>query len=130
MKGDGTAARRALRCAWLAAAAFAGTGNAWAHAFGARYELPVPVWLFVVGGALTVTLTFVVLAVFVRGGAERYARTCWKLQGTAPGRLMGAPALTATLKLLGVAGLALVQLCPMLVQLFLYGLLIVPSWQT
>ncbi len=108
MKWDSTAARRALRCALLAAATFAGTGNALAHAFGARYELPVPVWLFVVGGALTVTLTFVVLAVFVRGGAERYARACWKLQGTAPGRLMGAPALTATLKLLGVAGLALV----------------------
>ena len=108
MNGNGTAARRALRCAWLAAAAFAGTGNAWAHAFGARYELPVPVWLFVVGGALTVTLTFVVLAVFARGGAERYARACWKLQGTLAGRLMCAPVLSATLRLLGVAGLALV----------------------
>ena len=110
MKSDSAAARRALRCALLAAAAAAAatTGNVWAHAFGARYELPVPVWLFVVGGALTVTLTFVVLAVFARGGAERYARACWKLQGSALGRLMDAPALAAALKLLGVAGLVLV----------------------
>lgn len=44
-----------------------------AHAFGARYELPVPVWLFVVGGAVTVTVTFLLVGVFVRTGPERYA---------------------------------------------------------
>lgn len=31
-----------------------------AHAFGERYELPIPLWLFVVGGALVVALSFVV----------------------------------------------------------------------
>lgn len=44
-----------------------------AHAFGARYELPVPVWLFVVGGAVTVTVTFLLVGLFVRTGPERYA---------------------------------------------------------
>ncbi len=31
-----------------------------AHAFGERYELPIPLWLFVVGGALVVALSFLV----------------------------------------------------------------------
>jgi len=61
-----------------------------AHAFGARYELPVPVWLFIVGGALAVTLTFVMLAVFARAGAERYADIRWTLEGTPLGRALSA----------------------------------------
>jgi hypothetical protein len=85
-------------------------GTALAHAFGERYELPVPVWLFIVGGALTVTLTFVVVAVFARAGAERYAGACWKLQGTLPGRLLSSSWASAALKATGVAGLALVVL--------------------
>ena len=54
-------------------------GIALAHAFGERYELPVPVWLFIVGGALIVTLTFVIVAAFARGGAERYMAARWNL---------------------------------------------------
>jgi hypothetical protein len=57
----------------LAVVAVGFSDSAQAHAFGARYELPVPVWLFVVGGAVTVTLTFVLVALFVRTGPERYA---------------------------------------------------------
>lgn len=49
------------------------SATAEAHAFGARYELPVPVWLFVVGGAVTVTVTFLLVGLFVRTGPERYA---------------------------------------------------------
>lgn len=37
-----------------------------AHAFGERYELPLPLYLFVVGGALVVVLSF--LLVLQRGG--------------------------------------------------------------
>lgn len=37
-----------------------------AHAFGARYELPLPLYLFVTGGALVVVLSF--LLVLRRGG--------------------------------------------------------------
>ena len=108
MSLSGAAARRALRLASFALVGVAGNGQALAHAFGARYELPVPVWLFIVGGALTVTLTFIVLAAFARGSAERYAGAGWQLQGTRLGTLMGAPAVTSTLKVLGVAGLVLV----------------------
>jgi hypothetical protein len=31
-----------------------------AHAFGARYDLPIPLWLFVMGGAVVVVLSFLV----------------------------------------------------------------------
>lgn len=70
-------------------AAFAGLGgSAHAHAFGERYDLPVPVWLFIVGGALTVTVTFVVIALFARGGAEAYAEASLDLARTALGRAL------------------------------------------
>lgn len=81
---------------------------AFAHAFGARYELPVPVWLFIVGGALTVTVTFVVIAAFARGGAERYEKAQIDLSGTVIGALVLHPAIRAILKALAVAALALV----------------------
>jgi hypothetical protein len=83
-------------------------GPANAHAFGARYELPAPVWLFIVGGALTVTLTFIVVAAFARAGAERFAGAYWGLTGTALGRLLGAAWLRALLQVAGVAVLVLV----------------------
>ncbi len=103
----GAAARRALLAA-LALVGVTGSGSALAHAFGARHELPVPVWLFVVGGALTVTLTFVVLAAFARGSADRGAGAAWPLQGTRLGTWLRAPVAAWALKALGVAGLALV----------------------
>jgi len=33
-----------------------------AHAFGKRYDLPIPLWLFVVGGAIVVLVSFVLVA--------------------------------------------------------------------
>ena len=82
--------------------------EAFAHAFGERYELPVPVWLFIVGGALTVTLTFVIVSLFARAGAERYAGMRWNLAPTAIGRLLLQPWVIALLKASGVAALVLV----------------------
>lgn len=82
---------------WLA-----GVGPAAAHAFAERYELPVPVWLFIVGGALTVTVTFVVVGVFSRGGAARYAAAQFRLLSGLP------PWLRAAVRLAGVLMLALV----------------------
>jgi Flp pilus assembly pilin Flp len=99
-------ARPALRGMLLALAC--APAPAFAHAFGARYELPVPVWLFIVGGALTVTLTFVMVAAFARAGAERYARTRWQLHGTFIGRLLSSSWTIAALKLAGVVALALI----------------------
>ena len=102
---------RAFFALFFAAAALAGTSDAArAHAFGERYELPVPVWLFIVGGALTVTVTFVVVALFARGGAERYAVAKLNLSETVLGRAL-CHALTRTaLKGFGVFVLGLIVL--------------------
>ena len=78
-----------------------------AHAFGERYELPVPVWLFIVGGALTVTVTFVIVAVFARAGAERYANARVSLRGSI-GAMLLHPATRVALQLFGVGALLLV----------------------
>ncbi|MGH7392549.1 MAG: hypothetical protein ACREM3_24290 [Candidatus Rokuibacteriota bacterium] len=47
-----------------------------AHGFGQRYDLPVPLWLWVAGAAAAVLLSFVVIGLFVRGspGARGYPR--------------------------------------------------------
>jgi hypothetical protein len=50
---------------WLAL--LLGRGQAvWAHGFGQRYDLPVPLWLYVAGAAATVVLSFVVVGTWVR----------------------------------------------------------------
>lgn len=36
-----------------------------AHAFGARYDLPLPLWLYLTGAGTTVALTFVLLVLFM-----------------------------------------------------------------
>ena len=58
-----------LGCAGAVFALAAGTVHA--HGFGERYDLPLPLNLFVVGAAATVAASFVVLSVFVRGGSGR-----------------------------------------------------------
>ena len=48
----------------------------YAHGFGERYDLPVPLGYYVVGAGLAVALSFVVVGLFVRGGsgASDYSR--------------------------------------------------------
>lgn len=89
------------RAVWALAAA---PGTASAHAFGARYELPVPVWLFIVGAALTVTLTFVVVAAFAGRHLERFA--AWRLDFSA--NALPRAFLVRALQTAGLVGLALV----------------------
>jgi len=43
-----------------------------AHAFGERYDLPVPLAYFVVGAAAAVALSFVVAALFMRGKSREH----------------------------------------------------------
>ncbi|HEX7067032.1 MAG TPA: hypothetical protein VF295_02435 [Candidatus Limnocylindria bacterium] len=40
------------------------TGSAFGHAFGQRYDLPLPLWLYLWGAAGVVAVTFVLLALF------------------------------------------------------------------
>ena len=45
---------------------------AYAHAFGQRYDLPIPLSYFMAGAAATVALSFVVIGLFLRGGGAEY----------------------------------------------------------
>ena len=51
-------------------------GSTAAHGFGQHYDLPVPLWLYVVGAAATVAVSFVVVGICVRGtsGSDTYPR--------------------------------------------------------
>ena len=42
---------------------------AWSHAVVQRYDLPVPLWYYLAGAGLVVSLTFVVLIAFRTEGA-------------------------------------------------------------
>lgn len=60
---------------WLTRSVIAGLGflflfpdPAWAHAVVQRYDLPIPLWYYLTGAGLVVTLTFVVLIVFRKEG--------------------------------------------------------------
>ena len=43
------------------------------HAFGQRYDLPIPLSYFLLGAAVTVALSFVVIGMFVQKGREKFA---------------------------------------------------------
>lgn len=83
---------------------------AFAHGFAQRYDLPVPLGLYLAGAAAAVALSFVVAAFFVRGDrtVRRYPR--FNLLATMPGRALADPRLVEGLRLLAVGFLALVVL--------------------
>lgn len=62
----------AFAVCWL----LVGTGPAFAHGFGQRYDLPVPLWLYLYGAGAAVVLSFVVFGFFVgeRDVARSYPR--------------------------------------------------------
>ena len=81
-----------------------------AHGFGERYDLPVPLGLYVAGSGAAVALSFVVIGLFVRGapGLRDYPRLNllrWAGQGPA-GLTLAAAALVA--RVLAVAVFVLV----------------------
>ena len=75
-------------------------GIAGAHGFGQRYDLPLPLTLYLCGAALTVTLSCVMLLVFVRAPRDT-AR--FDLLAHPATRWLAAPAMVAGLRLLAVA---------------------------
>ncbi len=71
----------ALLAAPAVVAALAAAQPAYAHGFGARYDLPVPLSYFVAGAAAAVALSFVVVGVFVRGAGAGGAYPAYELTG-------------------------------------------------
>lgn len=88
---------------WIAA-----PGGAWAHGFAQRYDLPVPLGLYLAGAAAAVALSFVVVAFFVRGQrtVDRYPR--FDLLASGPGRALASPWIVGPLRAGAAAFLILV----------------------
>ena len=68
--------RRTITAVVIGVAASVGFTPAYAHGFGERYDLPIPLNFFLVGAAATVALSFVVIGLFVGSSAShlRYPR--------------------------------------------------------
>lgn len=82
----------------LAAVCLAATPAA-AHGFGQRYELPVPLTLYLYGAAAAVLLSFAIFGLFVRHTPAPRARAPGDLLAGPLGRIIGHPAVTAALRL-------------------------------
>jgi hypothetical protein len=78
-----------------------------AHGFGQRYELPVPLSLYLFGATAAVALSFVVFALFVRRDHARVARGGYALSAAGVRRTIGHPAVLAVLRA-GALGLFVV----------------------
>jgi hypothetical protein len=90
----------ALACA----AAVSAATPALAHGFGQRYELPLPLSLYLFGAATAVALSFGVFGLFVRGvPAPRLAAHVDLLATTPVGRVIGHPALSLAVRLTALA---------------------------
>ena len=64
---------RVIVAALVVAGAFSLAGGpVYAHAFGQRYDLPIPLSYFMAGAAATVALSFVVIGLFLKGGSAEY----------------------------------------------------------
>ncbi|MCH7834588.1 MAG: hypothetical protein IH911_05870 [Proteobacteria bacterium] len=82
--------------------------TAWAHGFAERYDLPVPLHLYMGGAAAAVALSFVVVAYFVRGDRTVRRYPTFNVLGTAAGRLITGPVVRFVLRLFALFMLVLV----------------------
>lgn len=96
--------------ALLAVASFALLGGtAHAHAFGQRYDLPIPLSYFLAGAAAAVALSFVVMGMFIKGGDSAFGYPRLNLLDTpALGRILTSRILLGALRVASVALLLLV----------------------
>ena len=76
--------------------------TAYAHGFGERYDLPVPLWLYVTGAGAAVALSFIVIGLFMRGDPEGRAYPRVNLLKWLPFRLLSHPLALLPLQLASV----------------------------
>ena len=94
---------RATSILWASGLAVASLPQpAWAHAFGARYDLPIPLWLWLSGAGAVVALSFLLAALFLgrkrsKPETRRFELTRLPLLG-----LLASRPLLALLRLLSV----------------------------
>ncbi|MBT7956467.1 MAG: hypothetical protein HN731_14845 [Rhodospirillaceae bacterium] len=74
-----------------------------AHAFGQRYDLPLPLWMFIWGGAAAVFLSFIVMALFVRHNPPPGIYPRYNLLKNPLGRLLAHPMTTSLVRLVFTA---------------------------
>ena len=75
---------------FLALIGCAVSASAAAHGFAQRYDLPVPLHLYVAGSAAAVAFSFVVVAYFVRGDRTVRRYPTFNLLGTTFGRVLAS----------------------------------------
>src|SRR4051812_27486732 len=77
------------------------TSAAQAHAFGERYDLPVPLWLNLTGGGAVVVLSFVIAAWYLKPETQAPAPRP-PLSGIPGLRALGSAPVLLALKILSV----------------------------
>jgi hypothetical protein len=77
-----------MRCTTFAAGLCL-PGGAWAHAFGARYDLPLPLWLYLTAAGGAVALSFLIMALVLRPGTAPPAEPSTAIVAR-PGALLSA----------------------------------------
>ena len=92
-----------LRHTFLAIVPFlATTAPANAHAFAQRYDLPIPLWLNVIGAGAVVAVSFVIIGIFVRKDKEGDRLPRLELLHTAVGRAIAHRHFLSLLRVLSV----------------------------
>jgi hypothetical protein len=75
---------------------------AYAHGFGQRYDLPIPLSFYLVGTAAAVVVSFVIVGLFVREVSRAQTSPRIDLLATPWGRWVASPTLAFALKLLAL----------------------------
>ena len=109
-------ARSATLAILVAALAGLSISPVYAHGFGQRYDLPIPLNYFLVGAAATVALSFVVIGLFVQRRTGNFTYPRYNLLGH---RWLG-PVLTSRALLAAVRGIS-VTLVALVVATALFG---------
>ena len=74
-----------------------------AHGYGQRYDLPVPLWLYLLGSGAAVLLSFVAVGVFIRGAPTGFDYPRFNILKSPLGRLLVHPVVVKTIRVLSVA---------------------------
>jgi hypothetical protein len=82
--------------------------NAGAHGFGQRYDLPVPLALWVTGAGATIVLSFVIVVIFARGQAIAFRYPRVNLLRWSVFRALARPTVRSIIRTAGVIGLCAV----------------------